>query len=192
MPKSIGNIVVPCDGDGGRKDKVDTKYAKNVEDITTMVAKFLQGDNTLSKFGTEDFIFQVNPLTNKPALYHKTGDGWLHKLDFGSVETDWFISTIAMGGLMYRYKDGWCYNIARISPVGDGRSVVMGNYAADSFIATTSKGAHITYELGLDHLFTVETGKKEKVIRGRRFESLLTSNAPYMDYRALINCPTQG
>ncbi len=92
------------------------------------------------------FRFKVNPASGKASLYSKIGGKWSHTVDFGSVSTNEYVSTVPMGGLKYRHTDGYNYNIARISPTGEGLSAVIGNYASPTYLVSDIGGLWHTYE----------------------------------------------
>lgn len=154
MAKVIGNIPIAEDG-----DPEISGWGQTIQHIEEMFARFMQGDNSGSQFGTDKYKFMINQDTGKLALYMMMSGGWTHKVDFGSVETNWFISTVAMGGLQYRHADGNLYELARVSPLADGRSAVFGNYASITYMVSNINGAFLAYENQKTYAITVESGE---------------------------------
>lgn len=92
---------------------------------------------------------------------------WVQISRLGSVETDKFLTNEAMGG--YRYKhptevtgigQATEYFMMRMSPSGDGKSTVHGNYdaAEPNLLASNSAGFKLSLKSDTDSWFTVEGG----------------------------------
>lgn len=92
-----------------------------------------------------DYVLKVNPNNNKLALYEDIEGYLMWKLDFGSVVTDFFVSTDIMGGL-YTSGNPWNQHISRTNPTGDLKSACFGNYASETYIASTNVGVYHLYE----------------------------------------------
>ncbi len=141
----IGNISVP---EAGALES--EQWAGKIHDILVPLANFFQGEIACNKFGISDFKFQVKTSTGKMTLYEKLPGAdpevWSEITSFGSVITDEFISTVAMGGLQILADDGYKYNIARTSPTGNGISAVLGNYASPTYLVSNTEGIHHVYE----------------------------------------------
>ncbi len=182
MPKTIGNIPVAVEGDSD-----SSHWAKKVENHLTSLAHFQQGRIEGDQFGIPGFKFMVNTATNKLAMYEKLGDNWMHKLDFGSVITDRFVSTRAMGGLQIQADDGYDYTIARTSPTGNGISGVLGNYASATYTVSNTEGLWHVYETQQKFKVVVNSSTTETTGTGFEAEFNLTDNR--MHYGGTVYFP---
>ncbi len=102
--------------------------------------------------GERSFRFAVDPTTSKFAIFELVGGNWTVVNAFGSMITDEFVSTIPMGGLQVIGDDGYRYNIARTSPVGNGISAVLGNYSSTTYIVSNIGGVYHAYETQTVHV----------------------------------------
>ncbi len=118
--------------------------------------------------GDGKYFFRVNQATQKLALYENTESGVLHKVDFGSIVTDEFVSTVAMGSLKYRHPDGYDYHVCRVSPTGDSKSAVLGNYASKTYIASNIDGAWMGYENQIQYTKVLQASETE-LVTGKTF-----------------------
>jgi hypothetical protein len=142
--------------------------------------------------GNGRFYYKIS-ANNKWSLWEKvspTEDKLV--TEFGSVITDEFTATEPMGGLSSKLT--WLpeqYNLVRNSPTGTGKSVVAGNYASKTYIASDLNGSFSSYETGVtfeeDRTITPVTQKS-----GTRHEfAIRNESVPYgMCYSVTVNCYT--
>ncbi|MCP4989054.1 MAG: hypothetical protein GY928_24250, partial [Colwellia sp.] len=137
----------------------------------------------------ERFFFQVNQTTNKLALYERTENGILHNVDFGSIVTDEFVSTVPMGSLKYRHPDGYDYHVCRVSPTGDSKSAVLGNYASKTYVASNIDGTWLAYENQKQYTKTIQSNETE-LVTGKTFIVPIETDIDSMAYSIDITVGT--
>ncbi len=136
----LGSIVV--DKDDGIIWEGDGKTMGGVS--TTDSLNRIFPDNS----GEYKYSIRVDPVSEKLAVYEQTAEGeFILRNVFGSMKTNKYITTEAMGGLQHAHKDGYNYHLARVSPTGEGNSAVFGNYASDTFLASSGR-VLLSYENG--------------------------------------------